>query len=234
MATRSLDTAHRRFRFVRERDWRTVRDELKAAQRRVAAAADDERRRIARDLHDGAQQRLMAVRLQLGLLAERAGDGRAVTHRDLERLRTDVEQALEEIRRLAHGLHPPLLASDGLHAALAAASRRAPIPVEIDGTTTARFARPIENAAYFCCAEALQNVVKHAGAGARASIHLEVRRGALEFRITDDGCGFDGRRDGEGHGLTNLRDRLSAVGGHAEITSIPGCGTTVVGQIPLG
>jgi signal transduction histidine kinase len=233
MATRSLDTAHRRFRFVRERDWRIVREELKAASRRVAAAADEERRRIARDLHDGAQQRLMAVRLELGLLAELAAGGHAVTRRDLERLRADVEQALEEIRRLAHGLHPPLLASDGLHAALAAASRRAPIPVAIDGATTGRLPRAIESAAYFCCAEALQNVVKHAGARARASIQLDVRRGALEFRVTDDGCGFDGRHVEEGHGLTNLRDRLSAVGGHAEITSIPGCGTTVLGQIPL-
>jgi signal transduction histidine kinase len=209
-------------------------DDLRAAQRRAVAAEDAERQRIERDLHDGAQQRLMAMRLELGLLAERLEeDHRPVTRQDLDRLRGAVEEALGELRELAHGLRPPLLASDGLQAALVAASRRGPVPVEVVGSDVGRLDAAAENAAYFCCMEALQNVAKHAGNGARAVIRLEAGDGALRFTVTDDGRGFDPGRDVEGHGLTNLRDRLGALGGHAEVTSVPGRGTIIFGHIPL-
>jgi signal transduction histidine kinase len=208
-------------------------DDLKAAQRRAAAAADAERRRIERDLHDGAQQRLMAIRIELGLLAERVDPRQADMRRDLDRLRMDVDAALDEIRELAHGLRPPVLASDGLYPALSAASRHAPIEVTVDGKDVGRLAPDIENAAYFCCMEALQNVAKHAGPHARAWVYLEVRRGALEFRVSDDGPGFDDSPASNGNGLTNVRDRLSTVGGHAEVASTPGSGTVVSGHIPL-
>jgi signal transduction histidine kinase len=222
-----------RLRALEEHELHALLDDLKAAHQRVAIAAAAERRRIERDLHDGAQQRLMALRLELGLLAERVTDGEeVVTRRQLDRLRGEVDEALGELRDLAHGLHPPLLASDGLYAALSAASRKGHVPVELEGDNVGRFAPAVESATYFCCLEALQNVAKHAGSDAHAAIRLDARRSELIFSVTDDGCGFD-RPGVEGHGLTNLRDRLGALGGHAEITSIPGRGTTVLGCIPL-
>jgi signal transduction histidine kinase len=193
-----------------------------------------ERRRIERDLHDGAQQRLMAIRLELGVLAERLDEpGEVALHDELDRLRGELEAALDELRELAHGLYPPLLASDGLYTALSAAARRSRAPVHIDGDGVGRLPPAVESAAYFCCIEALQNVAKHAGAGARASVRLQVANGALEFRVSDDGAGFDRGAVTDGQGLLNLRERLGALGGDAEITSAPGRGTTVLGQVPL-
>jgi signal transduction histidine kinase len=222
-----------RLRALEEHELHALLDDLKAAHQRVAVTAAAERRRIERDLHDGAQQRLMALRLELGLLAERVADGEeVVTRGHLDRLRGEVDEALGELRDLAHGLHPPLLASDGLYAALSAAARRGHVPVELEGADLGRFAPAVESATYFCCLEALQNVAKHAGSDARAAIRLQARHGELTFSVTDDGCGFE-RPGDEGHGLTNLRNRLGALGGHAEITSIPGRGTTVLGRVPL-
>lgn len=212
---------------------RSLLNDLKAAQGRIAAAADAERRRIERNLHDGAQQRLMAIRLELGLLSERLATN-PLARGQLDALRTELDEAVKELRELAHGLYPPVLASAGLPAALAAAARRAAIGVELETAGVARLPPAVENAVYFCCMEALQNVVKHAGEGARATIGLVVRHGALEFRVSDDGIGFDRDAVSNGHGLTNLTDRLAALGGEAVITSVPGHGTTVAGQIPLG
>lgn len=134
---------------------------------------------------------------------------------------------------LAHGLYPPLLASDGLYAALSATARRSPVPITIEGKELGRAPRSIESAAYFCCLEAIQNCAKHGGSGARVSVQLGMRDGVLEFRVRDDGVGFDPDAVRPGHGLINMRDRLDALGGHVEITSVPGRGTTVHGQIPL-
>ncbi len=222
-----------RERSLREAEMHALLDDLKSAQRRVVAAGDAERRRIERDLHDGAQQRLMAIRLELGLLGERFQRDQAAARRQLDRLRGELDEALEELRELAHGLYPPLLASDGLYAALSAAARRAAIPVAVEGEVVRRLPRTIENAAYFCCLEALQNAAKHAGNGARASVTLAVHDGVLEFRVRDDGAGFDPHNVAPGHGLINLNDRLAALAGHTEITSRPGEGTTIVGVIPL-
>jgi signal transduction histidine kinase len=220
-------------RISRRGELQALLDDLKATQRRVVAAADEERQRIERDLHDGAQQGLTAIRLELSLLGERLEEDPARARSDLERLRGDLDAALDELRELAHGLYPPLLASDGLHAALATACRRAPVPVAFDGSDVGRLPAAIESAAYFCCVEALQNVAKHAGAGARATVQLERRKRAVAFHVRDDGAGFDPRTAAGGQGLTNLRDRLAALGGHAGIESAVGRGTIVSGRIPL-
>jgi len=212
---------------------RTVLDDLRAAQRRVVAAGDAERRRIERNLHDGAQQRLMAVRLELGLLEEQLRQEPHAAAKQLAALRRELDDALDELRELAHGLYPPLLASDGLQAALTAVGRRSPIPVRIDAHALRRAPRSIESTAYFCCIEALQNAVKHAGAGARVTIKLAMRNRCLLFSVEDDGVGFDANVVRPGQGLTNLSDRLSGLGGGAEIRSAPGVGTVLMGELPL-
>jgi signal transduction histidine kinase/DNA-binding response OmpR family regulator len=216
-----------------EGELRALLHDLRAAQRRVAVAGDAERRRIERDLHDGAQQRLMALRLELGLLQERVGDDPNRATEMLTGLRLDLDEALEELRELAHGLYPPLLASDGLEAALAATARRSAIPVTIEASGMTRVPRSIESTAYFCCLEALQNAAKHAGPGARAAIELRMEDGFLSFSVSDDGAGFDPGVRRPGYGLINLRDRLNGLGGDASVTSSPGTGTTVTGHIPL-
>ncbi len=218
---------------ILQSELQSLLNELKAAQRRVATAGDTERRRIERNLHDGAQQRLMAVRLELGIVSEHLEDDPASAHCELDRLRGELDEALEELRELAHGLYPPLLASDGLLAAISGTARRAPIPVEVDSPGVPRLPQAIENAAYFCCTEALQNAVKHGGAGVRAVIHLVVRHGALEFRVSDNGLGFDRDAVPCGYGLTSLADRAAALGGEVVIRSRPGEGTSLTGQIPL-
>jgi DNA-binding response OmpR family regulator len=150
-----------------QRELGAVLNDLRAAQRRAVIAADAERRRIERDLHDGAQQRLMAIRLELGLIVEALEHDREGARAKLGALRAELDEALEEVRELAHGLYPPLLASDGLYAALSAAARRAAIPIAIETTELARAPRAIESAAYFCCLEALQNAATPAPAPGR-------------------------------------------------------------------
>ena len=216
-----------------EGELRALLYDLRAAQRRVAAAGDAERRRVERDLHDGAQQRLMAIRLELGLVRELLDtDPRAAGQR-LDELYHELDAAVEQLRELAHGLCPPLLASDGLHAALVSVARHSAMPVTVEGDAITRVARPIESAAYFCCLEALQNATKHAGPGANVSIRLGMADGALQFRICDDGAGFDPVAVPPGYGLINLRDRIHALGGQVNVTSAPARGTTIEGRIPV-
>jgi signal transduction histidine kinase len=212
---------------------RALLNDLRAAQGRGAAAGDAERQRIERNLHDGAQQRLVAMRLKLGLAGDRIELDPTRARHELDLLGAELEEALAELRELAHGLYPHRLASHGLGAAVSAAARRAIIPVEVDCADFGRLPKPVESAAYFCCLEALQNAVKHAGEGARVRIHLEVTCGALRFEVSDTGVGFDRSMVADGYGLTNLSDRLGTLGGEAAITSSPGQGTTVAGQIPL-
>ena len=230
-------TAHvldeRRIDAVRERELRALLNDLRAAQRRVAAAGDAERRRIERDLHDGAQQRLMAIRLELAMAREILDRDPQTASDRLEALHRELDETLEELRELAHGLYPALLASDGLCAALQSAARHCAIPVTVAEADIGRPPRSIENAAYFCCLEALQNAVKHAGPGATASIRVRIAGGLLEFRVSDNGQGFDPRTVRPGYGIVNVRDRVEALGGHVEVTSAPGRGTTVLGRMPL-
>jgi signal transduction histidine kinase len=202
-------------------------------RQRIVKVADDERRRLERDLHDGAQQHLVLLGLKLGL-AERMIQtdpvAAAAAHAEL---RESLDLALSALRDLAHGIYPALLETDGLMAALREAAQRAAIPTDIDCDGTGRYARELEAAVYFCCLEALQNAAKHAGDGARATIHLAERDSSLHFAITDNGTGFDTTAAQTSAGLQNMADRIGALGGDLIIDSQPGAGATVTGTIPL-
>jgi signal transduction histidine kinase len=199
--------------------------ELQASRRRLVEAQDRERRRLERDIHDGAQQQLVA--LSVSLEAETSGDPEQVAR--LEALRVEAVSALEMLRELSRGLAPPVLESQGLEGALASLARRAPIPVEVEANV-GRFGPEVEMAVYYCCAEALQNVAKHASAR-HASIRVNTTEGGLRFEVTDDGRGFDGAVSGGGSGLQNMRDRLGALGGELEVRT-GAHGSTVAGSLP--
>jgi signal transduction histidine kinase len=202
--------------------------EVRASRARIQAAADDERRRIERDLHDGAQQRLVALRIKLELAAERDG-GAAVALRELG---DAVDEAIEEVRSLARGIYPAPLAVRGLVEALRAAARRNSLPTTVLAAGMRRYPRDVESAAYFCCLEALQNASKHASGATVAVVDLS-DNGSLCVEVRDDGAGFDTAAAAGGVGLTSMRDRLAAVGGDLAITSGPGLGTRIVAKIPL-
>jgi signal transduction histidine kinase len=208
-------------------------DELRASRARVVAAADEERRRIERDLHDGAQQHLVALAVNLRLARELAESDPVAARAVLEELAGDVHQALEEIRDLAHGIYPQLLADRGLAEGLRAAASRAPVRARLETGLIGRYGPEVEATVYFCCLEALQNVAKHAGRDARAAIRLWEEQGGLRFEVTDDGAGFDPRAEPRGSGLTNMSDRLGALGGRLSVDSLPGDGTRVAGAVPL-
>jgi signal transduction histidine kinase len=207
--------------------------EVRESRARIQAAADAERRRIERDLHDGAQQRLVALRIKLELAAERTGDGHGEGAAVLRGLGTEVEEALEEVRSLARGIYPPSLADRGLVEGLRAAALRSPLPTTVLAAGVQRYSREIESAAYFCCLEALQNVAKH-GRGASAAVVELSDNGSLNLEVRDDGAGFDPVTVDRGVGLISMRDRLAAVGGDLAIISSPGRGTRVAACIPLG
>ena len=208
-------------------------DALQASRGRIVAAGNAERRRIERNLHDGAQQHLVALAVKVRLanqLFERDPDkARAL----LEELGGDLEDTLQELRDLAHGIYPPLLADKGLPQALAAAARRATLPTDVRSDGIGRYSPEIEAAVYFCCLEALQNAGKHAGDEASAGIRLWEEAGGLLFEVADDGVGFDTRHTRGGAGFTNMNDRLGAVGGSLRVESAPGRGTKVAGAIPV-
>ena len=207
-------------------------EELKASRQRLVAAQDEERRRLERNLHDGAQQQLVALSVKVRLAQQ-------LTTRDpdkatamLEDVQTDATDALENLRQLARGIYPPLLADKGLVAALEAQVRRAPIQVEVRGDGIGRYGQDVEAAVYFSCLEALQNVAKYAEA-TRADLVLSNGEGLLQFEVRDDGVGFDTARIGYGTGLQGIADRLAALEGSVEIQSAPGEGTTVTGRVPF-
>jgi signal transduction histidine kinase len=205
--------------------------EVRDSRARIVATADRERRRIERDLHDGAQQRLVALGIQLELAGELVATDSAAGQERLRALQGEVTETLEEIRGLAHGVYPPLLADRGLPDALRSAARGAPVPTAVEPDGIVRYPQEVESAVYFCCLEALQNVSKHATGASAVAIILE-HGAALRFEVRDDGPGFV-VGGVEGDGLTNMRDRLAAVGGELEIRSAPGSGTVVAGTIPL-
>jgi len=209
---------------------RALLREVSSSRARIQATADDERRRIERDLHDGAQQRLVALRIQLELVAEETRDAdRAAT---LRRLGEDVDDAIEEVRSLARGIYPAVLADRGLVEALRSAALQSPLPATVLAAGVGRYSREIETAAYFCCLEALQNAAKHA-AGATAVVIDASDNGTLRLEVRDDGAGFDPRRTTESSGFVNMRDRLSAVSGQLATVSSPGQGTRIIITIPL-
>ena len=204
---------------------------LKDASARILAAADDERRRIERDLHDGAQQRLVALNVLLGVVETKLEKDPAAAGPLVARAREEATEAVKELRELARGIHPALLADRGLIAALEALAARAPFNVEISGVPEHRLPPAVEATAYFITAEALTNVAKYAGDEAQATVDLLEDRGRLRVTVRDDGGGgADPRR---GTGLRGLNDRVAALDGRFEVTSPPGGGTTVIAELPL-
>ncbi|MFN2591189.1 MAG: histidine kinase, partial [Actinomycetota bacterium] len=206
--------------------------ELRASRQRLVAAQDEERRRLERNIHDGAQQQIVAIGVKLGL-------ARALVDRDpvkatqvLTELHRENQEALETLRDLARGIYPPLLADHGLAAALEAQARKSPVPVSVDADGVGRFPQEVEAAAYFVILEAIQNVAKYAKAGA-VTIRLAAADGELRLAVVDDGAGFDPSTVRRGSGLSNMGDRLAALGGALDVRSSPGGGTTVEGRIPI-
>jgi signal transduction histidine kinase len=207
-------------------------EELRASRQRLVAAQDDERRRLERNLHDGAQQQLVALAIKAKLAANLVGRDDERVRQIIGEVQVDAGETLEALRDLARGIYPPLLADQGLVAALQAQTRRAVLPVEIEANGLGRYPRDVEAAVYFCCLEGLQNVAKYASA-TKATIRLTERDGALTFEVEDDGAGFDTRSTPMGTGVQGMADRLDALGGRLEVRSAPGGGTTVTGWLPL-
>jgi signal transduction histidine kinase len=209
-------------------------EELQASRARIVAAGNAERRRIERNLHDGAQQRLVALAVKLRLAHQLADVDVEQAKGMLEELRGELREAVEELRTLAHGIYPPLLMDQGLAAALGSAADRAALPTRLESSSVGRYPTEAEAAVYFCCLEALQNAAKHAGQGATATVRLWEESGALRFEVADDGAGFDPTSKGQGAGFINMSDRLGAIGGTLQVDSTPGAGTRVRGAVPLG
>jgi signal transduction histidine kinase len=207
-------------------------EELQESRRRIVTAQDERARKLERDIHDGAQQQLVALSVKLGLAEQLVSRDADKTTALLAELKSDAAGALENVRDLARGIYPPVLADHGLPAALEAQARKSPIPVRLDTNGTGRYPSEIEAAVYFCCLEALQNIAKYADAH-DARIRLERSNGHLTFEVQDDGRGFEQGTVG-GSGLTNMRDRVEAVGGTLHVSSAPGSGTTIRGRIPVG
>jgi signal transduction histidine kinase len=205
-------------------------EDLRASRERLVTAQDEERRRLERDLHDGAQQHLVGLKVKLNLAARQADD--AALKEALTALQADADEAVEALRDLAHGIYPPLLAEQGLPAAIEAHARKSPLVVELEADGIGRYPQDIEAAVYFCCLEALQNVAKYADA-ARAVVRVSETDGDLHFAVEDDGAGFDPAATPRGSGLQNMADRAEALGGTLEVTSAPGAGTQVNGRLPL-
>jgi signal transduction histidine kinase len=212
---------------------RRSNDELLASRARLVAAADAERRRLERDLHDGAQQHLLALALELRRAramvdADPAGAGAL-----LDELALGTRAAIAELRDLAHGIYPPLLLESGLGAALRGAAARAPIPVSVDAQLDARYSPEVEAAVYFSCLEALQNVVKHAP-GSPAAVRLWRDGSTLRLEVSDEGKGFDVGAVVPGLGLQSIQDRLGAVGGSVEWRNGDARGARMVATVGVG
>jgi signal transduction histidine kinase len=212
-------------------DLRIANDELSASRARIVAAADGSRRQIERNLHDGAQQRLVALAVKLGLARQLLDGDRETVATLLEELRTEAQETLTELRELAHGIYPPLLMDRGLPEALRAAANRAVLPTDVVADV-GRYESDVEAAVYFCCLEAMQNAGKYAGEGARLTVTVTATDDELTFEVADDGAGFDAAGiERTGHGFVNMADRLGAIGGSVSVDSAPGHGTRIRGLI---
>jgi signal transduction histidine kinase len=206
-------------------------EDLRRSRQRLVAAQDEERRRLERNLHDGAQQQLVALAVKLRLVESLIPKDPERAARMTREVSSDAGDALDTLRDLARGIYPPLLADRGLPAALEAQARRAAVPVTIDAGGVGRYPQVVEAAVYFSCLEALQNVVKYAAASS-VSVRLRADDG-LVFEIHDDGRGFDTSATTLGTGLQGIADRVSAIGGTLDVRSSPGKGTTITGRIPV-
>jgi signal transduction histidine kinase len=206
--------------------------ELQESRQRLVTAQDQERRRLERNIHDGAQQQLVALSVKMRLLKTLARRDPGKAEDLADQLQADVQDALDDLRDLARGIYPPLLADQGLAAALEAQARKAAVPVEVHPDGIGRYPQEAEATAYFCVLEALQNAAKYAKATS-VEVRLSDEDGLLRFSVSDDGSGFDVAATPRGAGLQNMADRLDALGGSFEVRSKPGEGTTVRGVIPV-
>jgi signal transduction histidine kinase len=207
--------------------------ELQASRRRIVTAQDDQRRRIERDLRDGAQRKLLAIADGLTLAQSLAGQDEERERALVGQLRAGTRDALEALRELARGIYPPLLADQGLARAVSAHAGKAPLPVIVDAGGVGRYPADAETAVYFCCVEATANAARHAP-GSTVRIRLRGSAADVSFEVADDGPGFDRSRvPPSAGGLQHMADRLAALGGSLEVDGGPGRGTTVTGQIPL-
>jgi signal transduction histidine kinase len=212
-------------------DLRARVEELAASRRRIVAVQDETRRKLERDLHDGAQQRLVALKIKLGMgvsMAEKAGLGevRAI----LDTIKSETDQTIDSVRDFARGIYPPLLEAEGLASALGAQARKMPLPVTVQAAGLGRYSKDREATVYFCVLEALQNAMKHSHASS-----VQVRLGELDedlvFEVRDDGVGFDIAAV-TSNGMVNMTDRVEAIGGILTVQSRPGAGTTLSGRVP--
>jgi signal transduction histidine kinase len=214
-------------------DLRARFEDLKAAQKRIVTAQDEARRRLERNIHDGAQQQLVALSVKLRLAQGLVATDPSRAEVMLGDLQAETQSTLEDLRNLARGIYPPLLADQGIVVALESQARKAALPVAVTAASgVGRYPQEAEAAAYFCSLEALQNTAKYAGAS-HADIRLGDEEGALTFEVADDGVGFDPASTTFGTGLQGMADRLAALDGTLEVRSVPGVGTTVVGRIPV-
>jgi signal transduction histidine kinase len=209
-------------------------EELRASRQRIVAAGDEERRRLERNLHDGAQQELVAIKVQLSLAEDMAdeleGDSEPLLNL-LAKLKEQTGDAVESLRDLARGIYPPLLAAEGLRTALSAQARKSPLDIEVDAEV-GRYPQEIEAAVYFCCLEAFQNAAKYAG-DCSVTATLREDGGVLSFEVKDSGCGFEQAGTVTGMGTRNMADRLESLDGSLTITSAKGSGTIVTGRVPI-
>jgi signal transduction histidine kinase len=205
--------------------------ELRQSRHRLVTAQDEARRRLERDLHDGAQQNLVSLRMKLGLAASLARERPGSLEPLLQEMQSELGDALDSLRNLARGVYPPLLEAEGLKAALRARARQVPISIDVQ-CGPERYPRELEGAVYFCCSEALQNLTKHSRA-TRGSVRVWCEDGRLCFEVGDNGRGLDPTRAKSGGGLQNISDRLDVLGGVVDVSSAPGTGARVAGWVPL-
>ena len=206
--------------------------EIRASRRRIVDSQDAERQQVERDIHDGAQQYLVALMVQLRITATLAGRDPDRAHAMVEDLRRVVREALDTLRDLAQGIHPPVLTAHGLAAALRRQETNPVVRVSVEEQDVGRYAIEIEAAVYFSCLEALNNASKHAP-GSNVVVRLVEAEDHLAFSVRDDGSGFDPEECRPGSGLGNMADRVAALGGVLDITSAPSRGTMVAGRVPL-
>jgi signal transduction histidine kinase len=212
------------------RNVRLVED-LRASRQRIVAAQDERAKTLERNIHDGAQQQLVALAVKARLVESMIPKDPEKAMAMAREVGGEAGDALENLRDLARGIYPPLLADRGLAAALEAQARKSTVPVDVIAEGVGRFPQEIEAAVYFSCLEALQNVAKYAGAGG-AVVHVAAAGGELTFEVADDGVGFDASSTGYGTGLQGMADRIEALGGTLEVRSVPGEGTEITGRVP--